>query len=731
MKQVSHINGALSQGSIDKAGCVTATAPVSALDPDKLDRLLHSYGIASEFIEFSGKVARIPVENRLRILRAMGVDCASAAELEQLLKARTDAEFECWLPPIVVQAEGNAQLVLTLAQTEREKLAAENGKIYWDLLLEDGSKLSGECDPSALPLLASHTCDAAVFEQRQFTLPPLAPGYHVAEFHTDACKHSSLLIIAPVCTWQPDCLNHKVWGLSAQLYSLRSPHNWGIGDFADLLQLIEVAAREKAAFLLLNPLHALDPRYPENASPYSPYDRRFLNPLYIAPALSDAFNAPLVQERFNSFECQAKLEHLRGAAYVDYSGVHAFKFDLLVLMYHVFLEQQDTPAGPEGQRFRAFADRGGEELRQFAAEQAGLFQSADGALSEPDFHLWLQWLAQEQLDACQQAALHAGMPLGLVRDLAVGASIDGSEVRGNPGLFCEHARIGAPPDNFNPDGQNWGLPPLVPTRLQETRFKHYISLLRSNMRACGALRIDHVMSLMRLWWCPDDGSNASGAYVHYPVDAMFAILRIESVRNRCAVIGEDLGVVPPEIRRYLDEGRLYSNALFYFEKYDGWHFRKPEHYKEMALAMVANHDVPPLAAWWNCNDVKLRREIGLISSDAKLHEEYAHRGGEKDQLLQWLDEQGLLPNEWRDRDSTRQLDASLRLALVTACGRVASRMLSIQLDDLAGVDTPVNIPGTSAEYPNWRRKIPVSLDSIFNDAAAQRLLHALAETRTA
>jgi 4-alpha-glucanotransferase len=235
---------------------------------------------------------------------------------------------------------------------------------------------------------------------------------------------------------------------------------------------------------------------------------------------------------------------------------------------------------------------------------------------------------------------------------------------------------------------------------------------------------------MRLWWCPDDGSNASGAYVHYPVDALFAILRLESVRARCVVIGEDLGVVPPEIRRYLDEGRLYSNALFYFEKYDGWHFRKPEHYKEMALAMVANHDVPPLAAWWNGNDLALRRGIGLVPNDDKLKQEQDHRNGEKGQLLQWLDEQGLLPEEWRDRDTNRRLDATLRFALVTACSRVASRMLSVQLEDLAGVDTPVNIPGTSSEYPNWRRKIPITLDTIFANADVQDLLRALAGIRS-
>ncbi len=708
---------------------VTNAVPAETLDAHKLDRLLHSYGIASEFIEFSGHVAQIPLANRLHILRTMGVVVISAEQLDQLLQEREAAEFMRWLPSVVVQTEGDTVCVLTVDTAQATELA--DGKIHWRLLLEDGSELAGSCEPASLPLLSTHAIGTRVFERRQLQLPPLATGYHHAEFSSLSRKQSSLFIVAPARTWQPACLGGRLWGLSAQLYSLRSADNWGMGDFADLQQLIARAAEQKASFILLNPLHALDLRYPENASPYSPADRRYLNPLYIALPLCEEFSALTVQQQVTSVEFLQRLEGLRAAAYVDYTGVHALKLDVLELMYRAFREQHAVAPGPRAHRFSAFVDRGGDELAQFAAQQAGLFAANDGACGELDFHLWLQWLAQEQLDACQQAALQAGMALGLVRDLAVGSSIDGSEVIGNPGLFCAHARIGAPPDNFNPEGQNWGLPPLLPERLQETRFAHFIALLRANMRACGALRIDHVMSLMRLWWCPDDGSNASGAYVHYPVDALFAILRLESVRSRCVVIGEDLGVVPPAIRRYLDEGRLYSNAVFYFEKYDGWHFRKPEHYKEMALAMIANHDVPPLAAWWNGGDLVLRRSIGLIGNDAKLRQEHEHRNGEKGQLLQWLDEQGLLPGLWQDRHTARELDASLRLALVTACARAASKLLSLQIDDLAGADTPVNIPGTSTEYPNWRRKIPVALDAIFANTDAQAVLRALAEARTA
>ncbi|MDY6984518.1 MAG: 4-alpha-glucanotransferase, partial [Pseudomonadota bacterium] len=282
------------------------------LDPGKLDRLFHAYGIASEFIEFSGNVASIPLEHRMNILRTMNVSVESAAQLDDLLQERAAAAYVCWLPPVVVLHEGEPGCVLMIDAREREEMAAEAGKIYWRLRMEDGSECVGECEPAALPLLSAHDCGTRVYESRQLALPPLPPGYHHAEFSSRDCSQSCLFIVAPACTWQPDCLAHrKLWGLSAQLYTLRSADNWGIGDFADLKNLIAHAAKEQAAFILLNPLHALDLRYPENASPYSPSDRRYLNPLYIAPVLCPEFSEPAMQERFNSTDVKAQLESLR------------------------------------------------------------------------------------------------------------------------------------------------------------------------------------------------------------------------------------------------------------------------------------------------------------------------------------------------------------------------------------------------------------------------------------
>jgi 4-alpha-glucanotransferase len=711
----------------NRAATVTSVNSGNELDPGKLDVLLHRYGIASEFIEFSGNVAHIPLANRLHILGTMGVKVDTGSQLDSLLHARELASFTAMLPQVLVLAEGGHKVGLWLDSSRNDAI------LRWQLLPEGGALIQGECLPESLPLLASHAIVSRNFGQRELSLPQLPAGYHRLTVSCGEQSRSCLLIVAPAQTWQPDSLQQgkKLWGLSTQLYSLRSDSNWGMGDFADLLELVGHAAAYKAGFILLNPLHALDLRYPENASPYSPDDRRFLNPLYIAPQLCADFQAESVQTEVQSTECQQELARLRAALDVDYAAVHALKFRILVLLYRSFGMTQTPATESAAAQLQAFINDGGDALLVFAAHQAAHFSESGTALGEIGFHLWLQWQAQEQLQACQQAAVQAGMPLGLIRDLAVGSNVDGCEVLTNRELFCTAARIGAPPDNFNPDGQNWGLPPLLPDKLLDTRCALFIALLRSNMQSCGALRIDHVMALMRLWWCPDDGSNAAGAYVHYPVDVLFAVLRLESRRNRCMVIGEDLGVVPPAIRAYLEQGLIYSNAVFYFEKYDGWHFRKPEHYKEMALAMIANHDVPPLRAWWNGSDLLLRRSIGLIASDDKLQQEQDYRNGEKGQLLQWLAEQDLLPAPWQDRGTDRLLDATLSLAIVQACSRVSARLLSLQLDDLAGVDTPVNIPGTSWEYPNWRRKIPVALDAIFTNTDAQSLLQVLSEARSA
>ncbi|HTR01176.1 MAG TPA: 4-alpha-glucanotransferase [Candidatus Acidoferrum sp.] len=692
------------------SGCSAAGSDLLAAAG--LDRLLRSQGIASEYIEFSGNVAHISNANRLRILNCMGLRPGCAAELDAMLKQREALQQSRLLPPVYLLAPEQTEVRLNLAAFQR------NEPLQWQLQHETGRMQNGKL--AAADLLAANG---------SLKFGMLSPGYHTLVLQQGQHHGSTLLIVAPARCWQPPAIaaGKKVWGLSVQLYSVRSERNFGIGDLTDLRAVVKTAAQQGADFVLLNPLHYLDLRYPDNASPYSPSDRRFLNPLYLSLPACEDFAADEVQAAFlqdgHEFRCDA----LRKAEFVNYAGVAAVKLPLLALMYRQFMRSLQN--SQRHHRFRQFCLDGALALADFARMQATLAIRPEPEFADAGFHLYLQWLCAEQLAVCQREAADHGMVLGLVRDLAVGSSSDGCEVQSNPGLFCLDARVGAPPDYYNPLGQNWGLPPLLPEALVQQRFGHFISLLRSNMQHCGALRIDHVMALMRLWWCPNDAGNGEGAYVHYPVDVMFAILRLESVRNRCLVIGEDLGVVPPEIRGYLDPAAIYSNCVFYFERYDGWHFRKPEHYKAQALAMIANHDSPPLRCWWDRLDVPLRRKLGLLVSDDAMRQELEHRQGEKGQVLQWLDEQGLLPASWQDRKVERPLDAVLTAAVVRACGRSASQLVSLQLDDLAAADTPVNVPGTSSEYPNWRRKLAAPLSAVFADAGAQAMLQSLAQER--
>ncbi|OGT71126.1 MAG: 4-alpha-glucanotransferase [Gammaproteobacteria bacterium RIFCSPLOWO2_02_FULL_57_10] len=735
----------------DYADLVAACEALDAGQREQLDELLRRHGIASEYIEYSGNIAHIPLSDRLDILQLKGVDLFTQSALDQDKLTRHIREVieTPWLSPlpsVVVLARGGRNSV-------ELRLPVESlGKRWqWRVLSESGSEFAQDFVPADLPESAQARIDGTDYSAKALSLPPfhngaLQPGYHQLFLRCRDIESSSgvamefaiPLIVAPARCHEPQWMRdgQRLWGLSVQLYSLRSVRNWGIGDFGDLRELIPVAAQHGASFLVLNPLHALDLEYPDNCSPYSPNDRRRLNILYIDPLLEPDFcdNAALV-EQTKTEAWKKRLRALQERAAIDYHAVADFKKQALVQMFQFFLEQHLQHGTERATEFQRFVMEQGDALQVFANFEAGRHRDRQDTIAEADprFTLYTQWLAESQLEGCQRLAVAQGMRLGLIRDLAVGGDGGGAEGSLNRGLYCDRASIGAPPDPLAPQGQNWGLPPLDPVQLQSSAYSHFIQLLRTNMAHCGALRIDHVMALMRLWWCPRFAGRGGGAYVHYPVDDLFALLRLESVRNECVVIGEDLGVVPPEVRAYLHSSAVFSNVLFYFEKYDGYHFKRPEHYNPQALAMVANHDVPTLAAWWNCSDLNLRFQLGLITEEKDLQDQQNWRHVEKRQVLQWLADQWLLPEQWQlgDEGAGRAFDAHLCAAIFRCCARSRSLLLSIQLEDLALLETPVNIPGTSTEYPNWRRKLPVDIKELLDSDSGLAMLAGFAIERGA
>ncbi|CDL80038.1 4-alpha-glucanotransferase [Xenorhabdus cabanillasii] len=702
-----------------------------------LDDLATEAGIATEYINAYGKPQAIPAQIRHRILQAMGTNIPVERPVSDLAALP--------LPTVEVLMQGKA-FTLTLDSSIQYQ---------WQIQTEQGEDLHGNC-------------------QYQLTLPASLPlGYHtliltpISGQKDDTQHHRMQIIITPERCYEPKPLKkgHKLWGACVQLYTLRSENNWGIGDFGDLKQMLRELAQRGGAFIGLNPLHAMYPAMPENASPYSPSSRHWLNVIYIdVNQVEDFKSSTEAQTWWQSPETQHKLQHARQTEWVDYSTVVALKMTALRLAYQQFNTR--TEADPLYIAFRQFITQGGKSLYSQAVYDALLCKLYSESHAywgwpvwpekyrEPDsdtvqefchthsqevaFFLWLQWIADRQLADCFSESQNNSMPIGIYRDLAVGVAQGGSETWENRELYCTEASIGAPPDILGPLGQNWGLPPMNPHVLQAQHYQPFIELLRSNMRHCGALRIDHVMALLRLWWIPQGESAAQGVYVHYPVDDLLAILALESQRHCCMVIGEDLGIVPEEIVGKLRNYGVYSYKVFYFERDGQGEFKSPDEYTTQAMATITTHDLPTLRGFWQSDDLKLGESIGLYPDSALLAELYDEREHCKQKLLAGLHRSGYLseslsitntPIQLQQEASSSQISVSINHDIHYYLASSASALLGLQPEDWLDMEHPVNVPGTTREYPNWRRKLTVTLEAIFKDERVNHLLETVDKHR--
>jgi 4-alpha-glucanotransferase len=703
------------------------TSPEALPVGREVQELLDLHGIQASYLDYAGEQVQIPHSNRLAVLGLMGVELTAASNVAALLQCCRQKVAGHWLPPAtVVPCEREASVALRIPVTELET------PCNWLIRTEAGSQITGAFIPEQLSESVGQVKLSGPDCGRLLVLPPLPAGYHTLSIRHAGRQREFNLIAAPdrgfIPSWAES--GKKLAGISLHLYELRSSRNWGIGDFTDLLEFAGHAADCGLDFVVLNPLHILDGLSPGQCSPYSPLDRRFLNPLYIDvekepdfhdnPAIVDYVARPAFQER---------LQELREAELVDYDSIDHIKHVVLSKMFKQFKRQHLDQSSERAAAFTGWLAKKGTALQKFGEFQAARHRLTTSMARHREFHYYLQWLAEDQLRRCQNAARSKGMSIGLVRDLAVGSARDGAEVQLNPDLFCAAASVGAPPDPLAPQGQNWGLPPMNPLALKNSGFAHFIELLKDNMAHCGALRIDHVMSLMRLWWCPGQDHSGTGAYVSYPANELFAILRLESQRQQCTIIGEDLGIVPPEIRQLMTNSGFFSNLLLYFEKYDPVRFRHPADWTRSALAMVANHDVPTLAAWWSKSDLALRYEIGLFDCPDQLNAAVGARESDLIQILHWLNELHLLPGNWKDFNIHRQFDTSLCEAILTAVAMSEARLVSLQPEDLCLTQKPINIPGTGDEYPNWKQKLPVSVDELFDEPKRRHLLQAFVDSR--
>jgi 4-alpha-glucanotransferase len=706
------------------------------LDGNLIERLAPLRGIGDAYHDYRGDLRYFSLDTKADLLRAMGcaVDDPRALAWEI---SRLEAKRFRTLVPAMAAANG-PRIGVDLNISARDFGAT----FVWTVNLESGETRSGTRSSADCPEVWRGEVDGSWITRRRFDLPlELAPGRHELEVRIgagSACRCA--LIVSPPKCYEPPAVQkgRRLWGVAVQLYTVRSRENWGIGDFRDLKELARWLAPRGAGFIGLNPLHALAPADPKRASPYSASSRHFLNVLYIAvPEVAELEQCASARERMLDPGFAARLAALREAPLVDYAGVAALKLEILDLLYREFCSRHLEAGTERATAFRSFVAAGGQLLQMHARFDAldrhfrTTLGTASGWLSwPPEFHdpnspatldfaaghardveffLYLQWLAHEQLAAAQGVARELGMPIGLYGDYAVGTNPAGSETWVDPNGYRLAAEIGAPPDPLALKGQGWGLPPPDPVSMESEHLEGFVRLLHNNMRYYGALRLDHVMSLFRLWWVASGHSPVDGAYVHYPLELLMTALALESARSACVIVGEDLGVVPDEMRRAMPQFGLYHYKVLLFEK-DGDRFKRPDEFLPQALATVTTHDMPTLRSFWEGRDIELRRELKLYPTQELENGVREVREHDRVALLAALADQGLKPAAPASPSEPFSLD--LAHALHVYLARSSAILAAIQIEDLLGMTDPVNVPGTDHEYPNWQRKLSAGIEEM-------------------
>jgi 4-alpha-glucanotransferase len=534
-------------------------------------------------------------------------------------------------------------------------------------------------------------------------------------------REAAILLVTPETTFQGKDPCARLWALAVQLYGVRSARNWGHGDFTDLTELVTLSAKLGAAGIALNPLHALFDDRPEQASPYSPNSRLFLNPLYI-----DVDAVP----EFPGLDATGMTEdiaRLRQLDVVDYAGVAAAKLKGLRLAYQRFLKESGEDRRAQ---FAAFRRERRQWLARFASfehlrrrflavwwewppewrtpDAGHMLSLMRDAGDEIGFFAYTQWIADCQLAQCCAKARELGLPIGLYVDVAVGVEAGGADAWSEQDAVLNSLSLGAPPDALNTAGQNWGLSGFSPTGLEGRQFEPFRQMLRQAMRYAGAVRLDHVLGLRRLFVIPHGMNPQDGTYVQLPFEALLAVVAQESVRHECIVIGEDLGTVPEGFRETMADWGLWSYLVMLFERHRDGSFKKPHEYKQDALASFNTHDLPTFTGWAQGHDRGVKHALGMDPGESE--EERAKALAQLRVVL------GVEPGEPLDFASVANYLAA-----------TPTRLVVVSMEDALGMVEQPNLPGTVLEYPNWRRRLPVSLEDLGDHPKLRAIAHIMAQ----
>jgi 4-alpha-glucanotransferase len=689
---------------------------VNAPLDDRLALLAEQAGVDVYWRDALDRPQSTPDGTLRAVLRALDLPADNADDVEASLQ-RIEQERRGRQPPRLVTADARDTFLLPVAPRGRA----------WKLLADDGTQVSEGELPSG---------------EGQFASPAL-PGYYTLLLGDDEV---TVAVAPPRAFGIGDVAGaRRPWGMAVQMSGLRRPNDGGIGDFTALEACAKAAAEKGADALAISPLHALFAAAPERYSPYAPSSRLFLNGLYIDPVRTSGEQT--VRAVIDTHNLRQELAELEWLELIDWPRAARARMTILRSLF-----ESASVDLAHSERFGAFRGAQGEPLERHARFEAlhadfsahgrpGGWQGWPSEFHDPSsrevasfarehsrevgFHAWLQWLATQGLEGAQKAARDAGMAIGLVADLAVGADSGGSHAWAHQAEMLRGLSVGAPPDALNRLGQDWGLTTFSPRGLRDTGFKGFIGMLRAALAHSGGVRIDHVLGLKRLWMVPHGAGATEGAYVRYPMTDMLRLIALESHLHRAIVIGEDLGTVPADFRQVIGDKGVLGIRVLWFERAADGGFVSPREWSEKAMATTSTHDVPTVAGWWGARDVEWRKKTGL---DDPAVDENAERA--RDRVLLW---RALCGSGSAFNEDAPPAPDDISPVVVAAARHVAQAPAPLAIypvEDILGLHEQPNLPGpTDALHPNWRRRMPDTSSRLFDGPIAHAVCDAIDKTR--
>jgi len=705
----------------------------SACYETALERAANHWGIEREYWDIWGKHHKATTEMISAVLRSMGVACSTKEEIDAALEAEYRDKWTRPLPRTLVVDAARALIPVRLPSL------GQLDSVELELSFEDG-RTERRSFPAA-PVTTA-IVDGGEIRELSVDLGQLPLGYHEISLEVPRCR--SRLIACPTKAYFPARVadNGRAAGIAFSLYGIRSNRNWGCGDFTDLCGIVEWAARDVgASFVALNPLHSIPNRQPFNTSPYLPNCIFYKNLIYLDVERVPEFERSLWAS--NLVSCPRvldEIEALRNSEFVEYERVYRLKMVVLKAAFREFLRDYSSGA-PRAAEFQAYTDAEGKLLDDYAVYGAldevqhkrnpNVWICTDwpAGYHDPDsqatrefaqehsrlvlFYKWVQWQIEEQLSAAQRRAKELGMAIGLYHDLALATDRFGGDLWAHRRFYVEGCRVGAPPDDFAPNGQDWSFPPPNAWQHYRDGYRLFAESIRKNVRHGGALRIDHVMRFFRLFWIPDELDAKRGVYVRDRSEDLLRILALESVLNQVIIIGEDLGTVGDDIREALERFGILSYRLFYFERYPDGGFKMPWEYPKQALVSSSTHDLPTLAGFWENRDIEARKSAGVLGGERAYLKQIENRAVEKQRILDTLHHAGLLPSGYaRNASDIPQLTGEIHNAIVGFLASTPAALMVLGEEDLVKQQDQQNLPGTTAEYPNWRHKTRFTVEEM-------------------